>query len=245
MKDVNSYQSSGKKFNNERGIISLTSWKARIGTVGKTLYSLLKMCPGFHIVLVLSEEEFPEKEKELPEELMLFVDNDLIEILWVYKNYKAFKKVIFTMDKYRDVPVISADDDCIYLKNYAQEFYDIWENNKDCFISCWGKKYENPENKLKQTTNTAGAATLFPPFVFREFAIKNLTNKLMNKTGQDDLYYLCLKMKMEINGVIICGSYKNTYVFHDENEPIHNEYKSLKKDEKSELIKNIYNLLDV
>ena len=124
-----------KQYNGEKAIISLTSWKARINTVGKTLYSLLKMCPGFHIVLVLSEEEFPKKEEELPEELMLFVDNDLIEILWVYKNYKAFKKVLFTMDKYRNVPVISADDDCIYIINYAQELYDIWLNNKDCFIT--------------------------------------------------------------------------------------------------------------
>ena len=124
-----------KIYNGEKAIISLTSWKARINTVGKTLYSLLKMCPGFHIVLVLSEEEFPKKEEELPEELMLFVDNDLIEILWVYKNYKAFKKVLFTMDKYRDVPVISADDDCIYIINYAQELYDIWLNNKDSFIT--------------------------------------------------------------------------------------------------------------
>ena len=129
-----------KIYNGEKAIISLTSWKARINTVGKTLYSLLKMCPGFHIVLVLSEEEFPKKEEELPEELMLFVDNDLIEILWVYKNYKAFKKVLFTMDKYRDVTVISADDDCIYLKNYAEKWYNEWLKNKKSII-CNGIGY--------------------------------------------------------------------------------------------------------
>lgn len=70
-----------KTYCGERAIISLTSWKARIGTVAKTIYSLIKQCPGFHIVLVLSEEEFPQKESELPESLMLFVDNDLVEIL--------------------------------------------------------------------------------------------------------------------------------------------------------------------
>jgi hypothetical protein len=64
------YNSSGKKYNGEKAIISLTSWKARINTVSKTLCSLIKQCPGFHIVLVLSEEEFPQKEKELPENLM-------------------------------------------------------------------------------------------------------------------------------------------------------------------------------
>ena len=62
-RDVNPYPSSGKKYNGEKAIISLTSWKARIGTVAKTIFSLVKQCPGFHIVLVLSEEEFPQKEK--------------------------------------------------------------------------------------------------------------------------------------------------------------------------------------
>ena len=114
------YPSFGKKYNSERAIISLTSWKARINTVSKTLYSLLTQCPGFHIVLVLSEEEFPKMMDELPENLKLFVDNELIEVLWVYKNYKSLKKIIPTMLKYPNIPIISADDDCIHKCKYAQ-----------------------------------------------------------------------------------------------------------------------------
>ena len=120
-----------KQYNGEKAIISLTSWKARINTVSKTIYSLIQQCPVFHIVLCLSEEEFPKKEAELPENLMLFIENDLIEILWVYKNYKSFKKVLFTMDKYRDVPVISADDDCIYTCNYAEKLYQTYQKHKN------------------------------------------------------------------------------------------------------------------
>ena len=60
-----------KQYQGEKAIISLTSWKARIKTVGLTIYSLLTQCPGFHIVLVLSEEEFPKKERELPRDLVL------------------------------------------------------------------------------------------------------------------------------------------------------------------------------
>lgn len=126
------YPSFGKKYNDEKAVISMTSWSARISTCSKTIFSLLKQCPGFHIVLVLSEEEFPKMMDELPENLKLFVDNELIEILWVYKNYKSLKKVIFTMDKYQKIPVISADDDCYYVCNYAQELYDKWkETNAD------------------------------------------------------------------------------------------------------------------
>lgn len=206
-----------KQYNGEKAIISLTSWKARINTVGKTLYSLLKMCPGFHIVLVLSEEEFPKKEEELPEELMLFVDNDLIEILWVYKNYKAFKKVLFTMDKYRDVPIISADDDCIYIINYAQELYDIWLNNKDSFIT-----YKITKQKY-DCIETWGFATLHPPFAYGEYGlfyidcleIKN------NKHSQDDNYYTVLRKKVNNMNVINLNRKMRDVVFiHDENSSL-------------------------
>ena len=94
-----------KEYQGEKAIISLTSWKARINTVSKTIYSLIKSCPGFHIVLTLSEDEFPQNEKELPENLLSL--SDYFEILWVKKNYKSFKKFAFTLKKYKEVPVIS------------------------------------------------------------------------------------------------------------------------------------------
>lgn len=171
-----------KQYNGEKAVISLTSWKARINTVSKTLYSLIQQCPGFHIVLVLSEEEFPQKEAELPDDLMLFVENNFIELMWVYKNYKAFKKWIFTADKYRDVPIITADDDCIYTCNYAQRLYDKWNSlkNKNVSIrwSYWGEHMEIP----------SGASNLY--FGFYDTAlVTSLTDKLINISLDDDFFW--------------------------------------------------------
>lgn len=193
-----------KQYNGEKAIISLTSWKARINTVSKTLYSLLQQCPGFHIVLVLSEEEFPQKEKELPENLMLFVENDLIEILWVYKNYKSFKKVLFTMDKYRDVPVISADDDCIYTCNYAQILYDEW-TKKHCAITY--KKFICNHTEFQH-----GPAVLYPPNSFTIADLTLLNDSILN-TNQDDIFIgLLLKAKhISISNI----TNKVPYIFHD------------------------------
>ena len=95
--ELGEYKCSGKKYNGEKAIISLTSWKARINTVSKTLYSLLRNCPGFHIVLVLSEEEFPKMEKEMPSDLMLLVNGELVELLWIYPNIrKRYRQCIST-----------------------------------------------------------------------------------------------------------------------------------------------------
>ena len=216
-----------KQYNGEKAIISLTSWKERINTVSKTLFSLLQYCPGFHIVLVLSEEEFPQKEKELPTNLRLFIDNDLIEILWVYKNYKAFKKILFTMDKYQDVPIISADDDCIYKFNYAEEWYNKWVHNKNSIICNtighkFGFKWSN------------GPYTLFPPHCFKNYGIENLNEKIL-KTDNDDAYYGVLLTKLKIP--IIEMRKKNIVKFH-------NEIKALGKKRTTNIIRNSFNIIN-
>ncbi len=211
-RDTNPYPSFGKKYKNERAVISLTSWKARINTCSKTIYSLLKQCPGFHIVLVLSEEEFPKMMDELPENLKLFVDNKLIEVLWVYRNYRSFKKVLFTMDKYRDVPVISADDDCIYTCNYAQELYDKWTENKECVITLDGATKQN-------IFWCRGGATLYPSKSF------NLNNFLIIKTENynDDAFMAAFMIYKNIKIISLTHFIFNAKKYcdmHDEISPL-------------------------
>lgn len=209
------YESIGKSYNCEKACISLTSWKARINTVAKTLYSLLKQCPGFHIVLVLSKDEFPLMEKELPNNLMLFVENKLIELFWIRPNLKSFKKVLFTMDKYRDVPVIGADDDCLYTTNYAQELYNKWINHKDSIIL-----YRNTNDKHLQGPNT-----LYPPscFSINKNLIVNL-NSFRKKNNSDDTFFTTVAKNNNINFVFL--NHNNLpFVFHDEIAPIHPNYR--------------------
>ena len=208
---VETYPSFGKKYNNEKAIISLTSWTARINTVSKTLYSLLKQCPGFHIVLVLSEKEFPKMMDELPDNLKLFVDNELIEILWIYKNYKAFKKVLFTMDKYHDVPVISADDDCIYTCNYAQMLYDEWTKNPHCNITNDGS---SGRENFKWGR---GPNTLYTPD-FTKYAKFLLTKLNKIKYNDDDIFYGAISKKTNIKYIDLHN--ECMYLFHSQIEPL-------------------------
>lgn len=206
-RDINPYPSFGKKYNGEKAIISMTSWKMRIATCSKTIYSLLKQCPGFHIVLVLSEEEFPKMCEELPENLMLFVENEMIELMFVYKNYKSFKKVLFTMDKYRDVPVISADDDCIYTCNYAQELYDKAQScsNKVIVFTKCGSIFYNQ-----------GACSLYKSNELENFKNEMLEMLKNQKDLLNDDSFISAKLKQLNIPTEFCRS--NTYdwpfVFH-------------------------------
>lgn len=209
--DTNPYPSFGKKYSSERAIISLTSWKARINTVSKTIYSLLKQCPGFHIVLVLSEEEFPKMMDELPENLTIFVENELIEILWVYKNYRAFKKVLFAMSKYENIPIISADDDCVYTCNYAQILYDEWLKYPECNITNDGSS----EKEIFKWGR--GPNTLYSPN-FTKYADFLLTKLPKISYDDDDIFYGAVCKKANIKYIDIHN--KCMYSFHSQIEPL-------------------------
>lgn len=194
-------------------IVSLTSWKKRINTVGKTIYSIIKNCEPYKIVLCLASSEFPQKEKELPEDLITLQTNNIIEILWVNENTYAFKKVLYTLDKYREYPVISADDDCIYIENYVKILYDKWITDKNSIWTykrcCW----------LKNIFGN-GPACLYPPYCFKEYGLKCLTQNIIH-TYHDDIYYgiLAKKLKIQIKQALDNNKH-SPYKFHDEMAPL-------------------------
>jgi len=200
-------ESNGKRYNGERAIISLTSWKARITTVGLTIFSLLSRCPGFHIVLVLSKDEFPDMLKEMPDDIIHLIHAKVIELLWVKTNCKSFKKVCFTMHLYQSVPVISADDDCIYVCNYAQELYDMYLINKHIPINY---------RKSKIPFCTCGPATLYPPslfgYILHEFEQYTAPN------FQDDGFFTSIFKTANIQPLSISAVFP--CFFHDETNPL-------------------------
>lgn len=198
-------------------IISLTSWKMRINTCSTTISNLLKVCPGFHIVLVLAEEEFPKKEKELPANLMKFVKDKLVEILWVKKNYKAFKKWVFTSQKYPDKPIITADDDCVYLYNYAKELYGVWLQYKNCIITyIAGLPHE--------TFAIRGCATLYPPGMYKRF-LPYITDEVVNLEF-DDMVYAHIVEKLQLPFIRLRKDIRFYVRSHTKVMPLSDKYKS-------------------
>lgn len=179
-----------KSVKNSNYIISLTSWKKRISTTHLTILSIYKMCPGAHIVLVLSTDEFPMREKELPKTLL----DTGVEILWVKENYKNFKKVLFTIEKYNNLPVISADDGCIYLTNFAEPLYEkhLKEPNKIIAYNHWFID--------GVTFSSGGYGVLFPPNCFGTTGteiLKKYKDKIL-ENGNDDLFIGCLAKIMNL-----------------------------------------------
>lgn len=207
-------------YNGQKGIITLTSWRMRINTVHITIESLQKYCKDWHIVLVLSRAEFPN-DGMLPLTIQRYNAPDSgVEILWVDKDYKCFKKLLPTMEKYwmRGVPFVSADDDCLYNCNYADELYAKWKEDERCVV-----RY-NMYNSRDDWYYTQGPSTLYPSYVYG-LCLQPLWDSI--KSGrftalQDDDTVITKILKP--HGVKIPYVHRGTkfaFVFHDEIAPLH------------------------
>ena len=101
-------------------IVSLTSFPARISTVHQTIESLLKQTKkADKVILWLAPEQFPNKEKDLPQKLLNLCDCGLT-IDW-YHDIKSYKKFIPSLKKYPNDIIVTADDDLIYEKDWLEK----------------------------------------------------------------------------------------------------------------------------
>lgn len=107
-------------------IVSLTSYPKRINCCTKVLKSLVQQLTSepVKIVLCLCTEEFPNKEKDLPQEIQEYALSGCIEIIWCEKNIKSHKKLMCTLKKYPDEDILITDDDIIRPQGWIQTFID-------------------------------------------------------------------------------------------------------------------------
>ena len=198
-----------------KACIALTSWKKRINTVGLTIYNLFETCgPDYHIVLTLAEEEFPKKEQELPRDLLLMNKTGVFEILWVKKNRQAFKKWLYCSLRYPSMPIVTADDDCLYLVNYADMMYSVWKRNKTCIVTLG--KGANGNKELNMEPWPTGSKSLYPPYCFKNLWV-SLVDKICDKTNDDDTFYAFFINHVFHYRIIspFTDDERNVYVFHD------------------------------
>ena len=117
-----SYYSLNEKFNNidEKIILTMTSYPGRINGVLKRVKLLFEnTIKPDRLVLNLSTEEFPNKEKDLPSELVEYRNRERnFEIYWVDDNTKPYKKTIPTLRRFPSDVIISVDDDINYPRNF-------------------------------------------------------------------------------------------------------------------------------
>ena len=114
-------------------IVSLTSFPARIDKVWITISSLMNQTlKPKRIILWLAEEQFPEKEKDLPKKLKKMKDRGL-EIRFC-DDLRPHKKYYYTMKENPDDIVVTVDDDMLYPENMLEQLWEAHRNNTNIVV---------------------------------------------------------------------------------------------------------------
>ena len=114
-------------------IVSLTSYPDRMYDIHYTIYSLFKQSlkPN-KIILWLGEDQFPNRDKDLPKKVLEFIKHGLI-IKYV-KDLRSYTKLIPTLKEYPNDLILTADDDIFYPQDWLEKLYNCWKNNKNYII---------------------------------------------------------------------------------------------------------------
>jgi glycosyltransferase involved in cell wall biosynthesis len=106
-------------------IVSLTSYPPRIGMVHQAIKTLLGQTKkADKVILWLADSEFPNREKDLPKELLDLAPKGL-SIEWC-EDLKSYKKIMPALRKYPKALICIADDDNLYSSDWLQKLYDSY-----------------------------------------------------------------------------------------------------------------------
>lgn len=185
-------------------IVSLTSYPPRIKTVHRTIETILNQSmKADKVILWLAPEQFPNKENDLPKEL-LDLTNKGLTIDW-YHDIRSYKKLIPALKKYPDATIVTADDDILYPDYWLVSLYDEYKNDKNtiwCHRAHQIKLDDNnslaPYKKWNWTISknssdylnfcTSGAGVLLPPHSFYHDILDE--EKFMTlSTDTDDIWF--------------------------------------------------------
>lgn len=122
-------------------ILSFTSWRKRLKD-RKLLYVIQhalqqKTQYKYKLVLVLSEDEFKNKEGDVPKDILELTKllPDRFEILWTKRDTRALKKLNPSMKKWPDLPIMTFDDDMILLDTAVDVMMNEYKKTPDTIVA--------------------------------------------------------------------------------------------------------------
>lgn len=158
-------------------IISFTSFPARMNKLWLVIESMINqknISENYMIILYLSEEQFPKRERDLPAKIRKQIKRGLI-VKFMPDDLKSHKKYIYSFHDYSDRCIITIDDDLLYLDDFLSGLIKANKKYPNIVISNRAREIKQGESYLKwpliykkqillkNILTTNGAGTLFPP----------------------------------------------------------------------------------
>lgn len=211
--------------NEPKVIVSLTSHtKERLKNVPYFLYhSIFKHGYDYvKVVLTLWKDDIPL----MPDELRMMIDNGLVELIEAEQDLKCNLKYFYCMKKYRDLPIITMDDDSVYPKQMIPDLLALHEKFHDVVIARSArlidkrKPYINWEetgmglikisfnkklvNQVRTDLNPEGYGGILYPANILEVS-DDMIPEIMNFPRADDIYLTLIEQRKGIK--VLAPSY--------------------------------------
>lgn len=179
--------------------MSLTSFPQRIKYVKYTIFSLLSQTyTPQKIILWLANEQFPNNK--IPNSLLKLqrLSKGRFEILWC-DDLKSYKKLIPSLQSFKNTPIITADDDVYYNSRWLEYLWESYQKNKNCIhthmatviqnspYSTWREIYPIQKEDFKILGIGVGGI-LYPPNCFHKDILDIHNFQKLAPLG-DDLYF--------------------------------------------------------
>ena len=181
-------------------VVCMTSWGKRINNVKPVVENIMKntLQPD-RLYLSLSTEEFPNRETDLPKDLVeYFNSDDRLIINWVEgENIKTMKKVFPVLQYLDDNDIIlPVDDDIMYPLDYVEKRVGEYKTHFQPIsgINNKNKSYIYKRNKM---LGNLGAGCLFTKKMMNHW--EEYIDENILKSNNDDTCYAMLEW---LNGYI-------------------------------------------
>ena len=210
-----------------RLIVSLTSYPRRINVVPQVINSLLRQSlkPDM-VILWLAENEFPERERNLPKTLLRYVKFGLT-IKWCH-NIRSYKKIIPALYCFPNDVIVTADDDSIYPEYWLERLYSSYlrfPNEVHChhafrikldeYYKILGRENCTGSGPLKFNEHAVGiGGILYPPHLLPKESLNEST--FMSIAPTDDDMWLWAMERIENVQVRLVEGFTKDIVCIDE-----------------------------
>lgn len=223
-----------------RVIVTLTSYPGRIGTVHRTIHTLLRQTfrPDA-VILWLAESQFPNHETDssvIPPELQRLLPLGLT-IRWTSEDLRSYKKLIPALKEFPDAILVTADDDLYYSRTWLERLWKCYEREKDSrTVFChrahqvlWDEEKNDfrpymswpmaipTAQKAYSRFITTGGGVLFPPGVYSPQVMNSALFKDFCPLA-DDMWFWAQLVLNHVKIRVVPRNIRRIYMVEDSQE---------------------------
>lgn len=205
-------------------IVSLTTHSVRVQQVARTtIFSLLKSTyKDIKIVLTLYKDDL----KLIPNDLQLMIDNGIVELIVAEQDLGPHLKYFYAMQKYRENPVVTVDDDAIYPTDMIEKLVAAYKKYPDSVIArrsyrmsqrngrldafwTWLSHFSGVTEPTHFNFATGLGGILYPPDCLH-LSDDNIS-EILEAKYDDDFYLKALEVRQNIKIANICVSHGDLF----------------------------------